>query len=84
MNRLICVRYLPTTNTKGSRLKVTMAGFKAKTYGFHTVGNGSERPELAAAREYYLSLWAEAGACRFSTLANPSENSRDTYVLVQA
>lgn len=68
--RAIAVRFLPTTNTKGSRLKASMVGCKARTYGFHSF-DGCTVAEEQAARDYFARQYNAATIRSFVKVANP-------------
>lgn len=71
--RAIAVRFLATTNTKGSRLKVNMVGCKPQTYGFHSF-DGATVAEEQAAKAYLLHEYGAVTIRTLTRVANPCNN----------
>jgi len=82
--RLIAVRFLPTTATKGTRLKVSMVGHGSRVYGYHSF-SGCTRAEVEAAQLYFETVYKtvnpEATDVVYTAIANPAND--DALILVQ-
>lgn len=72
--KAVAVRFLATTNTRGSRLKASMVGHKPTVYGFHSF-DGCVVAEEQAAKEYVLAtLGHGTQIVTLKRVANPCNN----------
>jgi hypothetical protein len=69
--RLIAVRYLPATNTKGSRLKVFICGSEPQTFGYHSFDGGAASATEEAAKAAFAKAYPKAKCPQIIPCANP-------------
>lgn len=74
--RLIAVKYLPHTNTRGARYRVYMAGHKPVTYGAGQFTDGDDE-SLQAARKYFDATHKDAQMIEYARIAHPIERARE-------
>jgi len=73
--RLIAVKYLPATSTKGSRLKVFICGSEPQTFGYHSFPGGSSCASQEAAEAALPVAYPQAKCATFVAVANPQASS---------
>jgi len=69
--RLIAVRFLATTHTKGSRLKVMEAGHAPRVYGYHSFNGGASCASEEAAKDYFHACHPDAVNVTVTPVSNP-------------